>query len=233
MILQLNPPLPVITPKGKALAHFMIDEGIEHDIKWVCFQDSTGECWTFSNPEIRVQKNITQGRDYISPFYNPDDVKLNPEGGYICMKCHGHNQCYCDYEELKKENEKLMEMNRQIIEEYKRPSCRMCQQIEAAKKMMNTPNFEDLVKDANSISNNSHQEKIQEQISKVASELRGNEMKILDDFCKTYYAAVGHMTGKEFMSIVNDVTLNVQQFFKDGQVGTRYWFSPKEKDENR
>lgn len=31
-MLQLNPAIPVITPKGKALAHFMIDYGIEHDI---------------------------------------------------------------------------------------------------------------------------------------------------------------------------------------------------------
>lgn len=69
-ILQLNPPLPIITPKGKALAHFLIDEGIEHHLKWVCFCDVTGECWTFSNPDIRAQSNITYGRKRISPFYS-------------------------------------------------------------------------------------------------------------------------------------------------------------------
>lgn len=62
MILQLNPPLPMNTPKGKALAHFLIDYGIEADIMWVCFQDDTGECWTWSNKEIRIQKNISLGR---------------------------------------------------------------------------------------------------------------------------------------------------------------------------
>jgi hypothetical protein len=25
---------------------------------------------------VRAQKNITQGREYISPFYNADDVAL-------------------------------------------------------------------------------------------------------------------------------------------------------------
>lgn len=62
MILQLNPPLPMITPKGKALAHFLIDYGIESDIMWVCFQDDSGECWTWNNKDIRIQKNISLGR---------------------------------------------------------------------------------------------------------------------------------------------------------------------------
>jgi hypothetical protein len=182
MILQLNPAIPVITPKGPALAHFIIDEGIEHDVKWVCFQDKTGESWTFSNPDVRAQKNFTHGRDYISPFYNPEDVAFPKKE--------------TDFEK----------------------------QVKEAKRMMNSPlpNFEDLVKDANSI--------VDDRISKIASELHGNEMKIVDDFCKAYYAAVMYMTGKEFMQIVDEVTLNVQQFYKDGQVGTRYWFSPKEKD---
>lgn len=74
MILQLNPPLPVTTPKGKALAHAIIDTGIENEIQWVCFQDKTGECWTWRNPDIRAQKNITHGREHITPFYSPDSV---------------------------------------------------------------------------------------------------------------------------------------------------------------
>ena len=62
MLTQLNPPLPLITPKGKAWAHIVIDYGQEHDLLWVCFQDETGECWTFSNREVRIQENITMGR---------------------------------------------------------------------------------------------------------------------------------------------------------------------------
>jgi len=62
MISQLNPPLPVTTPKGSGLAHLVIDYGPEHNLFWVVFIDATGECWTYPNPEIRAQKNITLGR---------------------------------------------------------------------------------------------------------------------------------------------------------------------------
>ena len=60
---RIDPPIPVVTPKGKALAHFLIDYGIENNLMWVCFQDDTGECWTWSNYDIRAQKNITIGRN--------------------------------------------------------------------------------------------------------------------------------------------------------------------------
>jgi len=62
MIKLLNPPLPLITPKGNALAHMVIDYGIEHNLLWVCFQDDTGECWTWDNIHVKAQKNITYGR---------------------------------------------------------------------------------------------------------------------------------------------------------------------------
>lgn len=62
MIIQLNPTIPLETPKGKAMAHFLIDYGEEHHLMWVCFQDDTGECWTWSNKDIRVQNNPTLGR---------------------------------------------------------------------------------------------------------------------------------------------------------------------------
>ena len=62
MLTQLDPPLPLLTPKGKAWAHLVIDYGQEHDLLWVCFQDDTGECWTWSNREVRIQENITMGR---------------------------------------------------------------------------------------------------------------------------------------------------------------------------
>ena len=74
MIVQLSPCIPIKTPKGNALAHFMIDYGLEHDIFWVCFQDDTGECWTWNNREVRAQPNITHGRTHITSFYNPNDV---------------------------------------------------------------------------------------------------------------------------------------------------------------
>ena len=68
MIQQLNPPIPLKTPRGNGLAHFVIDQGIEHNLLWVVFLDESGECWTYGNPDIRALKNITQGREHISPF---------------------------------------------------------------------------------------------------------------------------------------------------------------------
>lgn len=62
MLLQLDPPIPVITPKGKALAHVLIDYGAEHHLIWVTFQDETGECWSWPNPQIKAQTNVTMGR---------------------------------------------------------------------------------------------------------------------------------------------------------------------------
>lgn len=62
MMLQLNPPLPVVTPLGSALAHILIDYGCEHDLHWVCVQKDTCEIWTWSNPDIRAAENITERR---------------------------------------------------------------------------------------------------------------------------------------------------------------------------
>ena len=62
MMLRLGPPLPLETPKGKALAHLLIDYGVEYDLLWVCFQDETRECWTWSNKEVKIQSNISLGR---------------------------------------------------------------------------------------------------------------------------------------------------------------------------
>jgi hypothetical protein len=62
MILRLDPPLPLDTPRGKGWAHLVLDYGQEHDLLWTVFLDATGECWTFNNKEIRMQKNVTMGR---------------------------------------------------------------------------------------------------------------------------------------------------------------------------
>lgn len=64
MIIQLNPPIFLETPKGQGLAHFLIDYSIEDNIYWVVFITETGECWTFGNPEIRACKNISIGRTF-------------------------------------------------------------------------------------------------------------------------------------------------------------------------
>ncbi len=81
MILQLDPPIPLTTPRGKALSHFVIDYGMESHLYWVCFIDDSGECWVYANTEIRALKNITIGRN------NPISVNLrnketSPERDY-------------------------------------------------------------------------------------------------------------------------------------------------------
>lgn len=65
-LMQLAPPMPVITPKGDAYAHVLIDYGPEFNLLWVCFLDDSGECWTFDNSQIRAQKNVTMGRTHVS-----------------------------------------------------------------------------------------------------------------------------------------------------------------------
>ena len=64
-MLQLNPPLPMLTPKGEGFAQFLIDYGPESDLYWTVFITANGEIWTFSNREVRASKNITLGRTHV------------------------------------------------------------------------------------------------------------------------------------------------------------------------
>ncbi len=61
-ILQLNPPIPVDCPKGSGHALFLIDYGQEHHLMWTIALDANGELWTYANPHVRAQKNITMDR---------------------------------------------------------------------------------------------------------------------------------------------------------------------------
>lgn len=77
MITHINPAIPVETPKGPGLAHFLIDYGPEHHLHWVVFLDESGECWTYQNPYIRARTNITQNRPVVSEiehFQNPGEA---------------------------------------------------------------------------------------------------------------------------------------------------------------
>jgi len=60
--LQLNPQIPLDTPRGRGQAIVLIDYSEEHDLMWVVIQDSTGEIWTYRNTEVRGIKNATMGR---------------------------------------------------------------------------------------------------------------------------------------------------------------------------
>jgi hypothetical protein len=61
-ILQLNPPIPMHTPKGEGLAWILIDHGVEFNLLWVVCQNETGEVWTWDNTKVRGDKNVSMGR---------------------------------------------------------------------------------------------------------------------------------------------------------------------------
>jgi hypothetical protein len=62
VMIQLNPPIPMNTPKGEGFAHVMLDYGPESDLYWVVLITETGEIWTYANRYVRASKNITLGR---------------------------------------------------------------------------------------------------------------------------------------------------------------------------
>lgn len=62
LVIQLDPPLELDTPKGRGLCWFFHDYGIEQDNYYTVAIHETGELWTFGNREVRATKNITLGR---------------------------------------------------------------------------------------------------------------------------------------------------------------------------
>jgi hypothetical protein len=70
-MLQLNPPIPLNTPKGEGFAHLVIDYGPESDLYWTVLITETGEIWTYANKYVRASKNITLGR--TQPSSPPPD----------------------------------------------------------------------------------------------------------------------------------------------------------------
>lgn len=84
MTTQLNPPIPLITPKGKGFAHLIIDYSQEHDLMWVVFLDESGECWTYGNKDVKMVENVTLGRVKVEkPVETPSRIKQ-------CDECRNH-----------------------------------------------------------------------------------------------------------------------------------------------
>lgn len=77
MFLQLNPPIPLETPKGKAWAVALIDYGPQWDLQWITFIHGTGECWTFLNRDIRQEANMTFGIGKPTPIHEPLPTLMN------------------------------------------------------------------------------------------------------------------------------------------------------------
>jgi hypothetical protein len=89
-MLQLNPPIPLSTPKGEGLAMLVIDYGVDFDLWWtvvISKGEHAGEIWTYANPDVRGVENITLGRhdgtdpgkDATSPRSNGNRVGI-PRG---------------------------------------------------------------------------------------------------------------------------------------------------------
>lgn len=62
MFTQLNPSIPMETPKGRGLAIAVIDYGLEHSLLWVVAIDATREVWCVPNADVRLQRNWSAGR---------------------------------------------------------------------------------------------------------------------------------------------------------------------------
>ena len=62
MFTQLNPPIPMDTPKGRGQALAVIDYGLEHSLLWVVAVDDSREIWCVPNADARVQANWSAGR---------------------------------------------------------------------------------------------------------------------------------------------------------------------------
>ena len=62
-MLQVNPFIPIycVSYGMEGYAFVLIDYSQEHDLLFVCAMD-TGEIWTLSNRDIRMQENISLGR---------------------------------------------------------------------------------------------------------------------------------------------------------------------------
>lgn len=60
--IQLNPAIPLITPKGPGWCWFITFPSAEYNILWTVAIDETGEIWTFETSKVRADKNITLGR---------------------------------------------------------------------------------------------------------------------------------------------------------------------------
>jgi hypothetical protein len=75
-IIQLNPSIPLDTPKGQGLAILVTWLNEEHNLLWTVIQDETGEIWTWENPKVRGTKNIQMNR-IISNDYLKGDITSN------------------------------------------------------------------------------------------------------------------------------------------------------------
>lgn len=74
-IVQLNPPLYMVTPLGPGWRHFVWENGSDNDVQWCCFIEKTGEPWWWVNNMVRLATNLTGGRTATSPIHETSELK--------------------------------------------------------------------------------------------------------------------------------------------------------------
>lgn len=71
-IMQLDPPMRVVTPLGAAVAYFLWTE--DRAVFFGVFQDDTGEQWWFENFYVRIDPAITDAPHKTSAIFVPPDM---------------------------------------------------------------------------------------------------------------------------------------------------------------
>lgn len=62
-MLQLNPSIPVKTPKGTGECIAWLDYSKEDNLLWLVAMDDTGKCWLVPNQDISLLDNYSIGRN--------------------------------------------------------------------------------------------------------------------------------------------------------------------------
>lgn len=88
-MLQLDPPIPMVTPKGEGFAHILLDYGPESDLYWTVLITNTGEIWTYANRQVRAAKNITLGRTHPQQLEGNQRELANERDGAEALLTNG------------------------------------------------------------------------------------------------------------------------------------------------
>jgi hypothetical protein len=84
-MLQLNPPIPMVTPRGEGMAVLVSDYGPDFDLLWTVIigkGDHAGEIWTYPNPQVRGVANFTMGR----PRATKPDESVDGDGAAVAHR---------------------------------------------------------------------------------------------------------------------------------------------------
>lgn len=74
---QLNPMIPLDTPKGEGFAFWRTDYSQEHDTLYTVIITSTREIWEFPTPQVRGVKNFSMGRTKEPTRFERDSLRSN------------------------------------------------------------------------------------------------------------------------------------------------------------